>query len=231
MRELFEGLRWNDRTKLLVSAVATGAVVLFAILFPLTFRQSGAQTVPAAATLEERTALFTEYWNAGDGAEGISVTKEETPEQERTELCAARMQGIIAACIADENLADASPTGSEYTSVSDGVTQVNVCRMWMERSGDWKNWLDVCFDADTGEIYYLYLSCECLSNAERYALPMDTQRAAEKLAALQDGTLRYLGPGEAGGQTAVIAAPCGTIIYTVDCTAYDTLVDVKINCL
>lgn len=232
MKKLLDGFQWNDKTKLLISAIATGAVLLFAILFPLSFRQSTAQQAPKAAGAEERTALFAAYWNAGDAAEALTVTKQEQPGKEREDLCKARMQGLIAACIVDEKLEDASPTGSEYVTVSDGQTQVNVCRMWMERSGDWKNWLDVCFDADTGEIYYLYLSCECLSRQENYTQfsSLNGEQIAAELASRQNGAIRYFGEEADGMQTVVISEADGTVCYQIACTAYDHLIDVKINC-
>ena len=38
MKKFLSEMKWNDRTKLALAALATGAVLLFSMLFPLAFR-------------------------------------------------------------------------------------------------------------------------------------------------------------------------------------------------
>lgn len=231
MKKFLSEMKWNDRTKLALAALATGAVLLFSMLFPLAFRSRvTAEPDAVPASLEERAALFAAYWDAGDTE--ISSEKIETPDVEMKALCEAEMQQLIQRCIVDRRVENFAPDGSEYLRISDGETTATVCRMWLETTGDWKNWLDVCFDADTGEIYYLYLSCGNVSNPAEYTGVADLNcgRIISDLADCQGAFVRYTDGETNGTQTAVLSAPEGTICYTVKCTAYENLLDVKVGC-
>ena len=142
------------------------------------------------------------------------------------------MAEILAACIADLHLEELSPTGHDYVTITDGKTDVNICRMWMERKGDWRNWLDVCFDADSGEIYYLYLSCERLSNGDAYTGYVQELklRLSELLQTQAKGTVRYRNAEGENTEIAVVAGENGTVCYRIGGVAYNELIDVKISC-
>ena len=230
MKKFLSELKWNDRTKLALSALATGVVLVFSILFPLAFRTHGEpEEETAPLRLEERAALFARYWS---GEEDTAAETLEIPDTQMTVDCAAVMQRIAERCIADLRLNDAAPSGSEYIRISDGESGLTAAHMWLEKTGDWKNWLDVYFDAETGEIYYLYLSCGNVANLTEYHAAEDygCGQIAAELAAQLGGVLRYADEEQNGSQTLVFSAEAGSICYSVKCVAYDNLVDVKINC-
>jgi len=231
VKKWIDHFQWNDRTKLAAAAAATGAVLLFAILFPLVFLYHPAETTDRGVALDSRAKLFVRYWNAKDEENGISEETIAEPKPETAALCEARMDGIVAVSIPDRALEERTPTGSEYLKISEGDAEVNLCRMWLERSGDWKNWLDVCFDADTGELYYLYLSCACLKAPEAYEDDVNArvEQLAETLAACMDGEIRLV-ETDGTAQTVMITTPEGTIGYRLDCNCSERLVDIKINC-
>ena len=235
MKKLLERLRADgERSKLLFSVIGVVLAVIAAMLLPLAFRSEGAGAPDAAEmTLEERTRMFSDYWNRGAEAAGLTVTKPDPVPRKMKETCETVMRTLIARSIDDRGLDDLTPTGSEYTVVSDGGgREVHICRMWLEKRGDWQNWLDVCFDADTGELYYYYLSRECLTNRKLYQteeIP-DAKLIAEKLAEDNGWTLRYLADEADGAAAAVYSSPGGTLCYEISCRWYDALVDIKLCC-
>lgn len=233
MKKLLERLHLNnDRARLLISICAVALVVVAAMLLPLAFRPApaGEESVPGM-TLEERTQMFAEYWSLGAEASGFTVTKPDPVPRRMKETSEAVIRTFIARSIDDKGLEDLSPTGTEFTAVSDGEREIHVCRMWLEKRGDWQNWLDICFDADTGELYYYYLSRALLTNRQLYQQEKaDAAAVAEKLAEDNGWTLRYLSEGSDGAATALYSAPGGTLCYDVSCRVYDALIDVKLNC-
>ncbi len=59
--------------------------------------------------------------------------------------------------------------GSEILSIADGSgNYIRVIEYFWGGSGDWQNWIDVVIDADTQDIYYLYISCQNLINFSQY---------------------------------------------------------------
>ena len=235
MKKLLERLRaGGERTQLLLSVAGVAVVVITAMLLPLAFRGSGGGDAPnAEMTLEERTQLFSLYWNRGAEDNDLTVTKPDPVPRKMKDTCETVMHTLIARSIDDQGLEELTPTGSEYTVVTDGAgRELHLCRMWLEKRGDWQNWLDVCFDADTGELYYYYLSRECLTNRKLYQreeIP-DAGSIAEKLAEDNGWTLRYLADEADGGAAAVYSSPGGTLCYQISCRWYDALVDIKLSC-
>ena len=234
MTKLLERLSsGGERTKLFLSVGAVAAVVIAAMLLPLAFRAAPAGEPPEEAlTLEERTRMFADYWTLGAEAAGFTVTKPDPVPRQMRERCETVMATLIARSIDDRGLEDFSPTGSEYTAVTDGAgREIHVCRMWLEKRGDWQNWMDVCIDADSGELYYYYLSRECLTNRKLYAMAdTDAARLAAGLGEDYGWTLRYLAEEADGGAAAVYSSDGGTLCYQISCRIYDALVDIKLSC-
>ena len=238
------GRGWDERSRLTAAAGACGILLIVALLVPLAFRASpeargsgalsDADSVKPSA--EARAALFAAFWYGAEaGADGtveITVTKAE-PDAVTTAYCEQRMAALTARCIDDRALAGPAPAGSEYTTVTgtDG-TEAHLCRMWLQASGDWQNWLDVCFDTDDGRVYYLYVSQESLTNRHLYTdrTRPDWGAVAALLAENTGGRLRHFSENSAGG-TAVIETETGILCYQITGAYYDALVDIRINCV
>ena len=223
----------GEKGSLILAASVTGALLLLALLLPLAFRTS---TIPASEesdvlfSVEQRSRLFAAWWTGAEDEKPRSEKLSE-PGEETIEFCRKRMRALVELCVPDQGLEETEPTGSDYTRVIGDGGAIRVCRMWLEAQGDWQNWMDVCFDADTGDIYYLYVSRSCLRNADRYRSdePLTAARVAERLAKELDGTLRHFEPTE-NGAVALISAEGGTVIYGLKCVNYDRLIDVKVQC-
>ena len=235
MKKLRDFLQMDDRLRLIVSAATVGVVLIAAMLVPLAFRMNEAGPEQNTGnTPASRAAVFAAYWNDAPGGENIRVEKPGDVPEKQTEFCETVMQTLTARCISDQGLNITEPTGREYTVLHDeSGTELPICRMWLEAKGDWQNWLDVCFDSSTGELYYLYLSRECLTNGQKYVSdgePVDAAYIADTLAREYGWTLRSLSGGESGSATAVFSSEDGTLCYQIDCKIYSTLVDIRLCC-
>ena len=231
IRELFP---WDDRTRLMFSAAAVGVILLAAILLPLAFRTDGRGAAGQNQSKTDKFSLFAGYWERGPEECGFSISRPESLSEETKERCETVMRTLMARCINDQALDYAGPTGSEYTVISDvNGEELQLCRMWLEQQGDWQNWMDVCFDAETGQVYYLYLSRECLHNQSDYAEQMqvpDLRGLADGLASEYGWSLRWMSGDSDGSAAAVFRTGDSMVCYQIDCRAFDALVDIKFCC-
>lgn len=235
MKKLSEVLHLNEKTKFFISAVTAGVLMIAAILIPLAFRNGAEKEETLPTSLEEKMLLFSNYWEHGAEECGLGVEKIENPSAKMKEKCETRMRTMIARGIEDKALSAPTPTGREYITLTDADGRtVNVCRMWLEIKGDWQNWMDACFDADTGELFYLYLSRECVENKSEYERTPESLPTAESLAvhlAEENGwTIRYVAEEDDYSKTVVYSAQADTIVYCITCKAYETISDITIKC-
>lgn len=236
MRRVLQKLRspWDERKKLVTVGLTCAAGLIAALLLPLAFRAVPEEGRPGETlTLDEKAALFAAWWYDG-GEPEIEVEHIEADENRAAVFCEERMEELTARCIDDREFRMVeAESGEEYVNIRGEAGTLRLCRMWLRASGDWQNWLDVCFDADTGLVYYLYLSRECLSNQNLYtrmAEERPTARSvAEGLAREYDGVLRRFLDDGAGGGTALITRAGGSICYTIGCVYYDTFIDIRIG--
>ena len=216
-------------------AVAAAVVFLLAALLPLAFRTGSVETQSEECGPGDRAAIFSAFWN--DGGRGCTVRSIPGPEKKDIDACTQRMSEIVDGCIIDTQRAAANSAGSEYVSVTNDMGTIRTCRMWMESQGDWNNWIDVCFDMDTGEVYYLYVSSKCIGNGEIYidALPegFNTQTAAELIADEWGCELvKVVWSGKTGDTaTAVFLNGGSAVCIELTCTYYQSsLLYVKLCC-
>ena len=235
MKKVLERLLHPDeRMKLLIWSVSLGLLLLTAALLPLAFRSAAAAPDKPAQTAEQGSgfALFSRYWNGDD--EGLRAETLEQPSRRLESRCEERMEALAGALLLDHAAEYSGPTGREYTLLrDDSGSDLTLCRMWVESRGDWQNWLDVCFDAENGTIYYLYLSRECLRSRSDYAseyVGLSAGDTAAKLAEAYGWTLRYCSDPEGNSAAAVYSADAGTACYQIEIKLFDALIDVKICC-
>ena len=230
-------LRWDEKGKLVIAAGVCLFFLIVAMLLPLAFRRQAAPKDTAGETADElsaaeRAELFAVYWNDGAEESGLSVEHSAESDRHTSVFCENRMEELTARWIDDRAVYETEPVGSDYTVISDERGTLRLCRMWLRSRGDWQNWLDVCFDADTGAVYYLYVSRECLNNVNRYrngARPA-AEELAEELADFFGGSVREFRQGSDGG-TVLLRAGGGILCYEIGTVYYDTLIDVRIDCI
>lgn len=222
----------NEKMKTILYVSVAGLMFLLAALMPLRFRTSG-QPGPDQPSMGVRSRIFAAYWT-GDAACTAEPIAE--PQKEMQKRCNAEMEQITERCIIDKRLIDRQPLGSEYLRLETKEGAVNLCRMWLERQGDWRNWLDVCFDADSGEVYYLYLSCECVSNSKQYVTAAkkvpDTSSIAAAVSEESGWPQLYLAwSGDPAQPGKAIFGADGGVCMDLSCIYYaGTLIDIKLCC-
>ena len=232
MKKLTELLHPDERMRLIYSISAVGAILLIAMLLPLAFRSDPEALPEQSGAVTDKAALFAQFWN--DAGEGVSAEKQESVSAERSRFCEQFMRDLIGRCIDDAGLERPEPSGSEYTLLRDGSGgELNLCRMWLEARGDWQNWLDVCFDSESGELYYFYLSREALNgdpdaNAALSGLTAESLAAA--LAEESGWTLRHVGSGADGSVLAVFGSENGSRCFEIACRVSGTLADIRLCC-
>jgi len=241
LKKLFERLPLprDDRSKLLFAAAAAGIMLAVALVLPLLFRAPMPEPVASALTAEEKMLIFTDCVRMESGEEverALKMEKLEAPESSTAVYCETMMRTLVARSIRDDAFSYEKPSGSEYVRVTDGEErELSLCRMWLESRGDWQNWLDVRFDAQTGMLYYYYLSRECLQNRENYAPDAEDTATAESVAeamAVEAGwQLRWMETQPDGSAVALFSTQNGTASYRIACTVYDTLIDIHISCI
>lgn len=228
----------NDRMKLIIYGGVTAAVFVVSALLPLLFRSGeAARPRDRGLSVGDRAEIFDAYWN-GVG-EDCQVKLISDPEKGALELCSARMEQISLLCLADKESGEVKSEGSEYISVSRGEDEIRLCRMWIELQSDWRSWLDLCFDMDNGDVYYFYLSAECLSNPGKYSelIPdgMDAASIAEHLARQRGYELLHLNwenTDSAETATAIYTSEGSAVCMSISCFYYKSaLIDVKICCV
>ncbi|MBQ9411597.1 MAG: hypothetical protein IJU29_00670 [Oscillospiraceae bacterium] len=221
---------WTEYRQLTLSGCLCAAMLLVAALLPLAFRsERSSGTARADTEAEIKAALFQRQW-AGD--EELDVERVEEPGRSTVSYCEDVFSGLVRRWVGDQALINPiSPTGSEYTVTREGSVRLRLCRMWLQARGDWQNWMDVCFDADTGHIYYLYVSRECLTNRRLYAGQerLTGSDVAVWLASQHSATLQGLEDGADGTAVAVLTGDGGTLRFEIRCIWYDTLLDVRIR--
>ncbi len=233
LKSLFKGAKRLD------SAGPVGllvAVLVLALLLPLAFYDedgasgegsSGGKNEDKYSTKITGGDIFSDYWLVKGGTTAEVLNEVDAEVQEKCRSFAETLCSLIY----DENKPTADKFGMQYSRVSlvEGKGEIKLCRLWCEWRGDWQNWIDAFYDFETGEIYYLYISCECLENRGRYG---DAPSLTAKLAAEELGDfcafdlIRFIdGPNP----VAVYANGRELRFFNIDCTYYpSTLVDIKI---
>ncbi len=187
----------TGRTRGAVFAAAAGFLLLCALL-PLAFSgeekppdEPGntvmSQPTPAVPTyipteLNDRIRLFDTYF---DGDAGSIIKTElkagEIEPAQTTANCQDVLEKLIAVLTidqAEENNVNVS--GINYYTLVDSRTgaSIRVAEGFRDWYGDWKNWLRICIDMDTQDVYYVYLSSNCLYNFDRYNYIIDANEIA-----------------------------------------------------
>lgn len=223
----------NDKMKLMTFGSAAALCFLLAALMPLLFMNRG--SAKESLSEGERAAIFAAYW--GGEQESVTAERIDQPAKRDVESCEKRLGEIVDKCTFDLVPGETQSSGSEYLTLTSGEDEMRICRIWRQRQGDWRNWLDVCFDMDTGELYYLYLSSECLKNQSAYADVLPAELSASFVADYIDGMGGYElinldWTGSANDEaTAIYTVGGSAVVMKISCIYYkSTLVDIKLTC-
>jgi len=221
----------SEKTKLIVYLSITLIVFVSSCLLPLAFK-GRADVSEHFFDTAERAAMFSAYHNKN---KDVSVKVLDKLANADENFCKNRANEIISYCRIDNKSGKSITNGNEFLQLSDGENTLRLYHIWVQDEGDWTNWMDIYFDADTGFIYYLYVSSVCLDNASDYIGALDssfnTKYVANMIAEQTGMPLKHFswsGNAEDAGY-AVTGKEGNIVCWTVNCSYYDaTMLDVKI---
>lgn len=211
------------------SLAATAVLLVAALLLPLTLM--GGSYVGDSGVA---AAMFADWWRGGNTYRAQRLASV-TGESER--YAEARLNELVAECLPPDEGAATLNSGIDLVTLTnaDGG-QVRLCREWRLTAGTWARWIDVCFDMDTGFVYYIYLSGQRLSGSAADAVSADS--LAETLY-LSDGW-EMLSTGEQvyesgrTGVTGVLTRAGSEISFSMDTDALraaDGYFDIRYTCI
>lgn len=222
----------SEKTKLIVYICITAAVFITACLLPLAFAGRGEDS-GFYFDKGARAAMFLDYQS---GSKEISSKVLDSLSSADEKFCSSKFSQLKSLCRIDGKNGKVITEGREYILLSDGDRTMRLCRMWLQDEGDWTNWMDVYFDADTGFVYYLYVSSICLSNGGNYLTSLEDGFNAKTVAGLiaqhTGDTLKHFSwSGNAEDSAyAVMGTDGDTVCRTINCTYYPaTMLDIKIS--
>jgi len=187
----------TGKTRGAVFAAAAGFLLLCALL-PLAFsgeekppdgpgNTDMSQTTPAVPTytpteLDDRVRLFDTYFDGGAGSIIRTDLKAGEIEPAKTIVnCQDELEKLISILTLDEaEETSVNTSGINYYTLVDSRSgaSIRVAEGFRDWYGDWKNWLRICIDMDTLDVYYVYLSSNCLYNFDRYSYAIDADAIA-----------------------------------------------------
>lgn len=154
--------------------------LLFCAVLPLFFRNTAepspssidVSAAPAAFPLRElddKTELFLKY---NGGASGTGVTKTPLAFEDGSDYVQPSnnlLESLFSQFGIDEEEYDVGEEGFNYFSLTDSTgATIRVAERYKRWYGNWENWLRIAVDIDSLDIYYVYISCNCLEHFERY---------------------------------------------------------------
>lgn len=163
--------------------ILASVFLLFCAVLPLFFRNgdelspSPPGVSPQIATfplteLDDKTNLYLKY---NSGQSGMSVTKtplsfeDESDYNDHVQPSTDLLESLFSQFGIDEEEYSVGEQGFNYFSLTDssGAT-IRIAEHYKRWYGDWENWLRIAVDIDTLDIYYVYISCNCLEHFEKY---------------------------------------------------------------
>lgn len=172
--------------------------LLFCAVLPLFFRNTAEPSPPlpdasaAPATfplteLDDKTELFLKY---NGGASGTEVTKTPLSFEDGSDYVQPSndlLESLFSQFGIDEEEYGVGEEGFNYFSLTDSTgATIRVAERYKRWYGDWENWLRIAVDIDSLDIYYVYISCNCLKNFEKYMDPVYIQDVAQAFGDITD---------------------------------------------
>ena len=167
----------SEKVKTYVYIGTALLVFLIGCFLPLAF--SGGPDANAERD-SENAALFVKFSN---NEKYVRTKIDKKPANSTVKACEEIFNEILNEYIIDDAARKTVNKGSEYMTVSFEGKSIDLCRMWLQDQGDWTNWVDVYMDANTGFIYYLYVSGICVYNNDKYVNALETHPDCRNIAA------------------------------------------------
>ena len=220
----------SERTKTYVYVGTALLVFLISCFLPLAF-SGGADA--SSVNESEKAVVFVKYINKEKYVKSKVDTK---PGNAKIKFCQEIFEGILADGILDNASRKTISEGYEFIKVSYEGESIELCRMWLQDQGDWTNWVDVYIDAETGFVYYLYISGICIYNNAEYLkafeVSPDCKNIASYIAEKYGYNLEIVNWSGKSEDSAKVFMRLGgeALVWNINCSYHPgSLVDIKIS--
>ena len=205
-------------------------VFLIACFLPLAF--SGGSDANEERD-SENAALFVKFTN---NEKYVRTKVNKKISNNKVKACEEIFDEIISEYIIDSTPRKTVNEGTEFITVSFEGKSIDLCRMWLQDQGDWTNWVDVYMDANTGFIYYLYVSGICVYNNDKYINALeetpDCKSIASRVAEKYGYNLEIVNWSGKNEDSAKAFTRLGgdALIWNISCSYHPaSLIDIKIS--
>lgn len=160
--------------------ILASVFLIFCAVLPLFFRNKGdlpsplpsGSSPPATYPLTELDDKINLYLKYNSDSSGTAVVKTPLSFEDGNDYILPStdlLQSLFSKFVIDQAEYSVGEQGFNYFSLtdSDGAT-IRVAEHYKRWYGDWENWLRIAVDIDTLDIYYVYISCNCLEHFEKY---------------------------------------------------------------
>ncbi len=220
----------SEKTKKYVYIGTALLVFLISCFLPLAF--SGGANV-SSANESEKAFIFVKYINNEKYVKSKINTK---PGNAKIKFCKEIFNEILANGVIDNASRKTISEGCEFINVSYEGESIELCRMWLQDQGDWTNWVDIYIDADTGFVYYLYISGICVYNNAEYLdafdVNPDCRNIASYIAEKYGYNLEIVNWSGKSEDSAKVFMRLGgkALVWSISCSYHPgSLMDIKIS--
>jgi hypothetical protein len=231
-----KGKSLRDMLPNLLLTAATACVVLLGALLPARYFTSSWQGTerPELLAPSDRRQCWLDYYVRKAGGTGDSLLDMSAAQTQQLLDIGASVRELVAV---DQGEMYVEAEGTQCLEVYSSAGTIRVWHYYIQWRGDWRNWLDLYMDADTQEIYYLYVSSGCENRQEDYAKLPAEQVLPETLARtiLEEWGMTVAEIQE-GADAQTVSALCrdetGSSTYQVNCSYYPgSLLDCRVQLL
>lgn len=161
-----------SKKQIIIYSAVTLLVIIICAVLPLGFvsLEAPKEENNEPLTLSQKADVFLTYWNEGHGDGRGGYEYEELSRSDMTAeslaLCADIKNKLWDNFTVDDAVAGFEDQGETYFKMTDDEgREIRFYHVWYRWAGNWNNWFNLCADADTGTIYYFYVSSAFRENS------------------------------------------------------------------
>lgn len=172
--------RRTGRISLVLLALLTALAVTFGALAPGWLLSVGGSFLQRdELPLLESTAARRECWFAWQAGKKDANSYDSGISQRDEQKMTRMTQEVLDEFSVDQGAEATEASGAQCVSICLNGGRIRVWHYYRQWRGDWRNWMEMYIDVDTGEVYYFYLSSGCENKTDAYTAMENTHSATE----------------------------------------------------
>ena len=215
------------RFRIILGICCTVLILILAATLPALFVSDAPREVTEETLgMQERARLFSLYWAEDESCRVEAFSREDFSEEELQpsgEVIQQLRTGLTVDC--GNPLPESAGEHYYVLTLPEGGT-LRMREYYEQSAGDWSNWFRIYVDIDTSDVYFLYVSCKCLRNADMYDLDgmadMDVYELAVSWQDYLDADLCIPTYGDGNALKSVYVRDDEAMCYRASYTYYDS---------